>query len=460
MTSGRGILKQHAVAIEWVQRLVDPLIAIAIYHALYVLNGFPVERLFYVVTFIATLIVFQKSNLYHSWRSINLSIEVKEVLKAWGGCLICIVAFMFVAGHSVNWLGAPFSIWALLVPVVMIVQRLILKIFLGYIRSQGRNIRDVVIVGVNSLGQHVFRCIQENPAYGLRVVGFFDNKQSSDSRCLLLGAIEDVPSYVSKHNIDCVYFTLPIGENEQYGEIISALGDTVASVHIMVDLCMIEMLKSRYEEFEGIPSFVLFQTPFFGLKNIIKIFFDKVMAAACLILFSPLLLLIAVAIKIDSPGPALFTQRRYGFNGEEMLVYKFRTMTVCEDGDQVVQAKKGDARITKVGVFLRRSSLDELPQLINVLKGDMSLVGPRPHAVAHNEYYRKLIRGYMLRHRIRPGITGWAQIHGFRGETDTLDKMERRVDYDLYYVRNWTLTMDFRILFSTIYSIVMDRNAY
>ncbi|HEY9847420.1 MAG TPA: exopolysaccharide biosynthesis polyprenyl glycosylphosphotransferase, partial [Candidatus Caenarcaniphilales bacterium] len=174
----------------------------------------------------------------------------------------------------------------------------------------------------------------------------------------------------------------------------------------------------------------------------------------------PLMILIALGVKVSSPGPILFKQRRYGLNGQEILVYKFRSMTVMEDGETVLQAKRNDFRITKFGAFLRRTSLDELPQFINVLQGRMSIVGPRPHAVAHNEQYRKLISGYMLRHKVKPGITGCAQVHGFRGETDTLDKMQKRVEYDLQYLKNWSLGLDLQIIFKTALVFFHNRNAY
>lgn len=187
---------------------------------------------------------------------------------------------------------------------------------------------------------------------------------------------------------------------------------------------------------------------------------DVVLASIFLVLLSPLMVAIAIAIKLTSPGPVFFRQRRYGLDGREIRVWKFRTMTVCEDGQQVTQARRGDPRVTRIGAFLRRTSLDELPQLFNVLKGDMSLVGPRPHATAHNEEYRRLIDGYMLRHKVRPGMTGLAQVHGCRGETETVDKMAKRVEWDLPYIREWSLWMDIKILLQTFWVVLRGQNAY
>ena len=203
------------------------------------------------------------------------------------------------------------------------------------------------------------------------------------------------------------------------------------------------------------------ESPLSGLDTVVKNFSDFVLAFLILVLISPIMLVIALIIKLTSPGPAIFRQHRYGLNGEKFIVYKFRSMKVCEDGSSITQAQRNDQRSTKVGAFLRRTSLDELPQFINVLQGRMSIVGPRPHAVAHNEMYRKLIRGYMLRHKVKPGITGWAQVNGCRGETQELNKMKERIEFDLHYLQNWTIWLDLWIIMRTVWVVVMRRdNAY
>ena len=208
------------------------------------------------------------------------------------------------------------------------------------------------------------------------------------------------------------------------------------------------------------PVIAICETPFTGFNSLVKRASDIVLATIIQLMLLPIMLAIALAVKLSSPGPVIFRQRRYGLYGEQIYVYKFRSMTVTEDGSNVVQAKKGDQRITKVGAFLRKTSLDELPQFINVLQGRMSIVGPRPHAVAHNEQYRKLIKGYMLRHKAKPGITGWAQVNGFRGETETLDKMEARIRFDLDYLRNWSLWLDLWIIVKTVKVVLARENAH
>jgi len=220
------------------------------------------------------------------------------------------------------------------------------------------------------------------------------------------------------------------------------------------------MLHSRWTDIGGLPVVSVFENPLYGVDGLLKRVFDLVVSTLLLILLAVPMTIVALAIKLTSRGPVFFRQRRYGLDGSEILVWKFRSMTVCQDGHNVVQATKTDTRITKIGAFIRKTSIDELPQLFNVFAGSMSLVGPRPHAAAHNEQYRKLIEGYMLRHKVRPGITGLAQVRGWRGETDTLEKMQRRVECDHEYIREWSLWLDITILFRTISVVLKRDNAY
>jgi putative colanic acid biosynthesis UDP-glucose lipid carrier transferase len=238
------------------------------------------------------------------------------------------------------------------------------------------------------------------------------------------------------------------------------LEDTTASVYFLPDIYVFDLMQARFDNVAGMPVIAIRETPFTGVNSMVKRISDIVLASLILVMLLPIMAVIAAAVKITSPGPVIFRQRRYGLYGEEIIVYKFRSMTVAEDGAKVVQAKRGDQRVTKIGGFLRRSSLDELPQFINVLQGRMSIVGPRPHAVAHNEQYRKLIKGYMLRHKVKPGITGWAQVNGLRGETETLDKMEARIQYDLDYLRVWSLWFDLWIILLTVRVVLKRENAF
>ena len=243
-------------------------------------------------------------------------------------------------------------------------------------------------------------------------------------------------------------------------QVLDALKDSTASIFFVPDMFVTDLIQGHAGSVCGMPVISVCETPFRGGNGFVKRASDIVLSLLILLLISPVLLVIALLVKLTSPGPIIFRQRRYGLDGKEILVYKFRSMTVTEDGARVQQATKNDQRITPLGAILRKTSLDELPQFINVLQGRMSIVGPRPHAVSHNEMYRKLIKGYMVRHKVKPGITGWAQVNGFRGETDTLDKMQGRIDYDLDYLRNWSLKLDLYIIFKTVRVVAGDRQAY
>jgi putative colanic acid biosynthesis UDP-glucose lipid carrier transferase len=253
---------------------------------------------------------------------------------------------------------------------------------------------------------------------------------------------------------------MSMSEEAKMRGLIKSLTDTTCSVILIPDIFTFNILQSRTEEVNGVPVVPLFDTPLNGINMVFKRMEDIILSLFILLLISPLLIIISLAVKITSPGPVIFRQTRYGMDGKPIKVWKFRSMVVMENDTEVKQATKDDVRVTAVGKFLRRTSLDELPQFFNVLFGEMSIVGPRPHAVSHNEQYRSLIEGYMLRHKVKPGITGWAQINGWRGETDTLDKMEKRIEFDLEYIRSWSVWLDLKIIIMTIFKGFVNKSAY
>jgi putative colanic acid biosynthesis UDP-glucose lipid carrier transferase len=265
---------------------------------------------------------------------------------------------------------------------------------------------------------------------------------------------------VREHGTKMIFISQPISAQPRIRKLIDELQDTTASVYFLPDVYIFDLMQARFDNVGGMPVIAICETPFMGLNSMVKRASDIVLGLAILLLCMPLMVAVALAVRLSSPGPVIFRQRRYGLYGEEIIVYKFRSMTVLDDGGNVVQAKAGDPRLTQLGALLRRTSLDELPQFINVLQGRMSIVGPRPHAVAHNEQYRKLIKGYMLRHKVKPGITGWAQVNGLRGETATLDKMHARIQYDLDYLRNWSLWLDLWIILKTVKVVLTRHNAH
>jgi putative colanic acid biosynthesis UDP-glucose lipid carrier transferase len=321
--------------------------------------------------------------------------------------------------------------------------------------------RRYIIVGVNEVGLELARRL---PAQGFS--GYFDFRSPDRVGPLLeadhfAGHCRDLADYVRTHAVGLVYIALPLANVPRLSALINALRDTTASVYFVPDAFAFDLIQGRVAEINGMPVLSVCDTPFHGTDAVLKRTMDIMLGLCALLAAAPVIVLIAAAVKLTSKGPILFRQRRYGLHGEEITVYKFRSMTVCEDGPVVIQATAQDRRVTALGRFLRKTSLDELPQLFNVLQGTMSLVGPRPHAVAHNEKYRRLINGYMIRHKVRPGITGLAQVNGLRGETDTVEKMAARVRYDLEYLRNWSPLLDMKILVRSLRVVWGDyKNTY
>ena len=321
--------------------------------------------------------------------------------------------------------------------------------------------RRAIVAGMNAQGLELAARLSVDPYSHVRVVGFFDdrNDQRVDqpSKYSLLGKISALSRFARDNQIDLIYISMPMASQPRILLLLDELRDTTASIYFVPDIFVTDLIQGRLDSVGGLPVVAVCETPFSGFDGVIKRTSDIVLSLQILILISIPLLVIALAVKFSSPGPAIFRQRRYGLDGQDIIVYKFRTMTVIEDGVAIQQAHKDDPRVTPLGRFLRRASLDELPQFFNVLQGRMSIVGPRPHAVAHNEMYRKLIKGYMQRHKVKPGITGWAQVNGYRGETETLDKMKARIDYDLDYLRNWSLRLDLYIIVRTVWVVLRER---
>jgi len=330
---------------------------------------------------------------------------------------------------------------------------------------QRGSIHKAVIVGANETGLALAERFKDDPYAGVDFLGFFDDREVSRLKprardFTMLGLTRALADFVREHKVDHIYLALPMASQPRILALLDALKDTTASIYFAPDIFVTDLIQGRMDHIGGIPVVAVCDTPFTGTNGLLKRLSDIVFATIILIVICPVLLFCALGVKLTSPGPAIFKQKRYGLDGREILVYKFRSMTTMDNGEDVKQATKGDARITPFGAFLRRTSLDELPQFFNVLQGRMSVVGPRPHAVAHNETYRKLIKGYMVRHKVRPGITGWAQVNGARGETDTVEKMERRIHFDLEYLRHWSLGLDTKIILRTVGLIAKDDTAY
>jgi putative colanic acid biosynthesis UDP-glucose lipid carrier transferase len=337
----------------------------------------------------------------------------------------------------------------------------------------GRRIRNsyaakariaAVIVGAGALGFKVESALRGDDGKGIDCLGYFDDRlddrQDPGANRKLLGTLNRLSDFVRGNNVREIYITLPLGSQPRTVELLEQIQGTTASLYFVPDVFGISIIQGRLQDINGVPVVGICETPFTGTNGLTKRVSDIVLSSVILLLIAPVMLAVAIGVKISSPGAIIFRQRRNGLDGEEIIVYKFRSMRAEEDGKDIKQATKHDPRVTRFGAFIRRSSLDELPQFINVLQGRMSIVGPRPHAVAHNEEYRQLIKAYMVRHKVKPGITGWAQVNGLRGETDTIEKMKARVEYDLEYLRNWSLALDLQIIVRTAGLVIFDRHAF
>jgi len=392
----------------------------------------------------------------------QFSPTLPRLLLEW--CTICaLLAFLatalgfihlFPRGALLTWLAAtPLALWASNCGTVWLTRRL----------NSGRGQHRHIIIGATEIGLELAKRVELESHSG-EFLGFFDFRDRERLPQLApeqwAGACARVADFVQRHAVDAIYIALPISTAPRIAELLQDLRDTTASIYFVPNLFGFDLMQPRCLEIHGIPALAVCETPHQGMSGLRKRAIDIVLAVTALLLLGPFMLVCALAVKLSSDGPVFFRQRRYGLNGEEINVYKFRTMSVCEDGAVVTQATPGDQRITRLGRFLRRSSLDELPQILNVLVGTMSFVGPRPHAIAHNEQYRKMISGYMIRHKVRPGMTGWAQVNGLRGETDTLEKMRARIEYDIDYMNNWSLWLDLRILARTVMLVFRDDRAY
>ena len=355
-------------------------------------------------------------------------------------------------------------VWAVATPVLQWLAVMVGRTVILRRARLPQNRSSAVIVGAGPLGLKVASALSRRAEVLVDIAGYFDDRTDErvapETTALRLGALADVAPYVMSKGIREVYITLPLGLQPRIVQLLESLQGTTASLYFVPDVFGISIIQGRLQDMNGVPVVGICDTPFTGTNGLVKRASDIVLASLILVLILPLLLLITIGVKLSSPGPALFKQRRNGLDGEEITVYKFRSMTTQDNGATVTQATRSDPRVTRFGTFLRRSSLDELPQFFNVLQGRMSIVGPRPHAVAHNTLYRELIKAYMVRHKVKPGITGWAQVNGLRGETDTIEKMRARVEYDLEYLRNWSLGLDLQIIARTVRLIIFDRHAY
>ena len=449
-----------------VQAVMPAVVAVASLYATIVFFGIVFNRSSEAIIIVAVLcliLVQAPREVTTQLTSARIS-SVADVIFRWLLLLAVMLAIGYVTKSLTDYPRRIFMTWAVVTPVALVFSTLAMQEVMHHFLMNAFENRTAIFAGYNNSSLELARRLKNNPAMRLKVSGFFDDRSSDrlgmESDATLVGSLSDLSTYVKEHGTDVIFIALPIRHVKRVMNLLDDLRDTTASIYYVPDVFVFDLIQARSGEIHGIPVVAMCETPFYGYRGVTKRLTDIALSVVILLLFLPLLLLIAVLVKVSSPGPVIFKQRRYGLDGREIAVYKFRTMSVTEDGDEVRQASKSDSRITRIGGILRRASLDELPQLINVLQGRMSLVGPRPHAVAHNEEYRKLIKGYMVRHKVLPGITGLAQVNGCRGETSQLEEMEARVNYDLDYLRRWTPMLDIKIILLTAVKIFRDDKAY
>jgi putative colanic acid biosynthesis UDP-glucose lipid carrier transferase len=465
----RGLGTKHAASMILIYKTMDAaLIALGLHLSLR-LRGLAWDTRFLLVALVVFIIYYiyaHFNELYRSWRGKPLSSQLRSLLFTWTETGLTLFGLGYALKTSEAYSRLAIFSWLVLVFVFLACLRIATHVGFKHLRSKGRNTRTVAVVGSGPASRSITRTICSNPWLGLRFVGFYGQGFPSEiagissSAWKLAGTLDDLVEQARQGRIEQIFLCSATITSEELRSITSRLADTTASIYVVPDTLIFSILHGDWADFAGIPAIRLFDSPFFGINVLAKKIEDMVLAALILLIIAVPMCVIAVTIKLTSKGPVLFKQQRYGLKGENIIIWKFRTMTVCQDGDHVPQACRNDPRVTRMGAFLRSTSLDELPQFINVLQGRMSIVGPRPHAVAHNEFYRSQIFGYMLRHKIKPGITGWAQINGWRGETDSLEKMQKRIEYDLWYIQNWSLWLDIKIILMTLCKGFWGKNAF
>jgi len=468
MTKHSGFIRPHQSKISWAYRLGDVILVVLALQVSCAIFDAPWKAHYELAAFVGVvlLVLFSAQNdLYRSWRLFQLHKEIIQLFSVWAYVVVGLLLIAFMTKSTLDYSRLVITTWFFVAPFFMSLYRYVLRKALYKLRENGWNTRATAIVGANEQGVRFAKNLNTAQWMGMRFVGFYDDREleriDTDGIDEIRGNLEELIEQARNGDIDTIYITMPLKAETRAQDVIARLADTTVSLYYVPDFSALDILSGSWMTLGDTAVVSVFENPYNGVDGWLKRVEDVVLASCVLLVIAIPMIIIAIAIKVSSPGPIIFKQRRYGINGQEIEVWKFRSMTTCDDDiKNIQQAQRSDVRITPLGNFLRKSSLDELPQFLNVLKGEMSIVGPRPHAVAHNELYRTEIHRYMMRHKVKPGITGWAQINGWRGETDSKDKMEKRIEYDLDYIRNWSLYLDLKIFFLTLFKGFVNKNAY
>ncbi len=469
----KGLLKEHSEMLAMVIRIMDVIAIMAAGMAAYFLKfeqwAFYQDRQYTMAlgaAAILTVVIFSFFQIYESSRTQRYWQYLNKLIQAIFVVWMILAGLAFLTKTGENFSRGWFILWGIFSFSLLVLFRFCLLILLRVMRTKGWNERCVIIIGAGKIGTELAKKVQQKLWTGFRIVAFFDD-YAQDKPTEIAGIpVMPTPAHLgdyllTEENIDEIWLTLPLKAETRVKALLHELRHHTMAIRFALDIFGLDLLNHSITNLAGYPTLNLNASPMVGLNRIVKAFEDRVFAALILLLVSPLLILIALGVKLSSKGPVLFKQERHGWDGRIINIYKFRTMYLHQETKgQVTQATAQDPRVTRFGRFLRKTSFDELPQFINVLQGKMSIVGPRPHALAHNEFYKDSIKAYMQRHKVKPGITGWAQVNGWRGETQALDQMKKRIEYDLYYIENWSLMLDVKIIFLTIFRGFIDKNAY
>ncbi|MGC1508136.1 undecaprenyl-phosphate glucose phosphotransferase [Ketobacter sp.] len=466
----RGFLREHYWMTGILQRLADSgAVFLSALMALWICSklfadyqlDYSKYSILIFLSIVLSILVFSRFDIYRSWRGISKGREIRILIAAWASVFAILACVSFATKTGDQYSRIWVSMWLLIGCCFLVLSRVVQRYFVDWLRSNGFNQRHIVIVGEGELGQQVYRRISDLNALGFQVNGYFQFGRPDDFSKRLSGVESGIASdffkYIHRNSVDQVWIAMPFNRINQIRRVLVGLQHSTIDVRLVSDTLGYQLLNQQVTEIAGLPVVDLAVSPMNGFNRFLKALEDKVLALSILLLISPLMILIAIAVKVTSPGPILFRQVRISWNGKPFNMYKFRSMPVgVEQASGAVWAKKGENRATTVGTFLRRTSLDELPQFWNVLMGDMSIVGPRPERPVFVERFKAEIPGYMQKHKVKAGITGWAQVNGWRGDTD----LGKRIEYDLFYIKNWSLWLDLKIIWLTLFRGFVNQNAY
>lgn len=468
MSNNQGLISPYSFLLVQANRIVDALwIFVCLYAVMQYRGEWAIEHLWLGLIATAVFALFSQFNyLYRSWRVAPLHEELSVIWRSWFTSLLIVVLILFVFEDLIQVSKVSVLLWLIITPVLLFATRVVVRLALRLGRRSGRNFRTAAVVGMNEIGHRVADRILFNRWMGVHLLGYFDERELNHERLTvdgaipLVGDIELLVEKVKAGDIDIVYVALPMRAEARIRELIERLTDSLVSVYFVADFAVFDFLHAQWETLSEMPVLRVIDSPFSGFNGFAKRLQDICLASLLLVLLAIPMLLIALMIRLGSPGPAIHREIRHGLDGQEFTLYRFRTLSAEDSPGQGEQVGRDDPRVTRLGAFLRRLSLDELPQLINVLQGRMSMVGPGPHPLKFDDTHAILIQRFILRHQVRPGITGWAQINGARGETDTVEKMRSQVEYDLEYINNWSLWFDLRIMVLSVVRVLRGQNAF